>query len=247
MKWGPVFGWLHILTLIIAAAVIVAFYFLLRKRNNTVKTIVLFIFSFAGIAAMVYDLLMWNSPLEYLPLHMCAINALLLPIVVITKNKTLGNLLLLWCVGALMALLFTYGQTEYEIFGWTFFFYYVPHIFELGIPILLFVFGMVELDWRCIFSTLVLTIVIYTFVHFCNLAINEYCVVNNILDWKGELVQVNYMYSLEPEISPLPLFWSIIPYSYWYMYATFPIIAVALTIAYLPSIIMKRIKAKKKA
>lgn len=244
MTWGPVFGLVHIATLLLAAGIIVGLYFLLKNMMGGGRIITLFVLSFAGIVAIVYNLIKWDSPLEYLPLHMCSINAILLPITVATRNKTLGNLLVLWCAGALMALLFTYGQTNYEIFSMTFAVYYFPHILEFAIPIFLFVFKIIELDWRCILSTLLLTIGIYTVVHLCNVGINAYCSANNIVDWNGDLIQVNYMYSILPSIAPLPLFWSIIPHSYWYMYAAIPLVALILSVVYLPSI-LKIVRQKK--
>ena len=246
MTWGPVFGWLHILTLVLAAGIIVGLYFLLKCMGEKLRFFTLFVLSFAGIGAIVYNLVKWGSPLQYLPLHMCSINAILLPITVATRNKTLGNLLILWCVGALMALLFTYGQMNYEIFSMTFAIYYFPHILEFAIPIFLFAFKMIKLDWHCILSTLLITIGIYTFVHLCNLGVNAYCLANNVLDWKGEGNRGKHMYSIEPSVAPLPLFWSLIPYSYWYMYAVFPVIAVILLIVYLPSMIKGRRQNKKK-
>ena len=89
MKWGT-FGPVHILTLILGAVMVVGLYYSLKKASKKVQTLVLGILSFSGIAAIVYNLLMWGSPLQYLPLHLCSINALLLPIVVFTRSKTLG-------------------------------------------------------------------------------------------------------------------------------------------------------------
>ena len=98
MKWGS-FGVVHIATLVLAAAIILGLYFALRRASRKTQTIVLGVLSFAGIAAIIYNLVTWGSPLEYLPLHLCSINAILLPIVVFTRSKTWGNLLLVWCLG----------------------------------------------------------------------------------------------------------------------------------------------------
>ena len=79
MPWGT-FTPQHIATLLISAALIVGIHFLLRGRTPRVQTAVLFVLSFGGIAAVIFNLLMWGFPLEYLPLHMCSINAILLPV-----------------------------------------------------------------------------------------------------------------------------------------------------------------------
>lgn len=239
MQWGS-FGPVHIATLVLGAAMITGLYLLLRKASRKVQTWVLGVLSFSGIAAIIFNLLMWDSPLEYLPLHLCSINAMLLPIVVFTRNKTLGNLLLVWCLGALAALVVNMAQAEYELLSWTFVFYYFPHVLEFGIPILLFALGLVEKDPKCLPSTLLITMLIYTGVHLCNVGLNAYCIANHIVDYAGEVIQVNYMYSIIPENPLLALFKQVIPYDYWYMYMIVPILAVYLSLVYLPQMLMKR-------
>ena len=241
MKWGS-FGIVHIITLILGTLIVLGLYFGLRKASKKAQTVVLGILSFAGIGAIIFNLVTWGSPIEYLPLHLCSINAILLPIVVFTKNKTLGNMLLVWCLGALAALVVNTAPAEFELLSWTFVFYYFPHVLEFGIPILLFALGMIEKHPKYIVSTLIITMLIYTGVHFCNLGINAYLTANNVLDYAGNLIQVNYMYSIVPENPLLVLFKQVIPYDYWYMYMIVPILAVYLSIVYLPQILRSRKK-----
>ena len=92
MKWGS-FGPVHLGSLALAAAMIVCLYFALRKASRKVQTLVLGVLSFSGIATIIFNLVTWGSPLEYLPLHLCSLNALVLPIAVFTRSKALGNLL----------------------------------------------------------------------------------------------------------------------------------------------------------
>ena len=244
MEWGS-YGPIHLLSLAFAAAAVIGLYFILKNRSMMVKTIVLGILSFSGIAAIIFNLVEWNSPLEYLPLHLCSINALLLPIVVVTRNKQLGNLLLVWCLGALAALVVNQAQANFVVFSATFNFYFFPHVLEFGIPILLFKLKLVELDYKCIGSTLLLTILIYTGIHLCNVGLNAYCEANQILNSAGEVIKVNYMYSMVPENPLLALFYQWVPYEYWYLYLIFPIVLVYLVIVYSGQII-RAIKAKKK-
>lgn len=244
MEWGS-YGPIHLLSLAFAAAAVIGLYFILKNRSMMVKTIVLGILSFSGIAAIIFNLVEWNSPLEYLPLHLCSINALLLPIVVFTRNKQLGNLLLVWCLGALAALVVNQAQADFVVFSATFNFYFFPHVLEFGIPILLFKLKLVELDYKCIGSTLLLTILIYTGIHLCNVGLNAYCEANQILNSAGEVIKVNYMYSMVPENPLLALFYQWVPYEYWYLYLIFPIVLVYLVIVYSGQI-LRAIKAKKK-
>lgn len=245
MKWG-FFSIAHIISLILAVGIIVGLYFALRKASTRIKTIVLGILSFAGICAIIYNLVVWNSPLEYLPLHLCSLNAMVLPVAVFTRNKVLNNLLLLWSVGALFALIINVSVAEAKILSWTFVFYYFPHVLELGIPILMFLLKMVKKDLKCIATTIGITFASYTCIHFINLWINSYAIKNNILDWAGNVIKVNYMYSIYPDNPLLNLFYSIIPFQYWYMYIAIIVIAIYLALVYLNDII-KLIKEKKNA
>lgn len=235
MVWGS-FGSVHIFTLILAAAIIAGIYFALRKASSKVQTLVLGVLSFSGIAAIIFNLVMWDNPLEYLPLHLCSLNALVLPIAVFTRSKTLGNLLLVWSLGALAALVVNTAQAQFEIFSATFCFYYFPHVLEFGIPILLFQLGLIKKDCRCIGSTLAITAGAYTLVHLANLALNHLCRVWQLLDPAGEVIQVNYMYSLAPENPLLALFYRLVPHQYWYMYLIVPIVAVYLLGVYAPQL-----------
>lgn len=243
MTWGFLSS-AHIISLILAVGIITLLYFILKNKRDRVKTIVLGILSFSGIAAIIYNLVAWNSPLEYLPLHLCSLNAMVLPFAVFTRKKVLNNLLLLWSIGALFALIINVSVSEAEILSWTFVFYYFPHVFELGIPILMFLLKLAKKDVKCIISTVVITMTVYTLIHFVNLWINSYAIKNNIVDLAGNVIKVNYMYSIYPDNPLLNLLYSIIPYQYWYMYLTMVVIVIYLGIVYLKDI-LKLIKAKK--
>ena len=236
MKWGFL-SVNHIISLVVAAGIITGLFFLLRNRRDRTKQIVLGILSFSGIAAIIFNLLVWNSPLTYLPLHLCSLNALVLPVAVFTRSKTLNNLLLLWSFGALFALILNLSVADASIFSWVFLFYYFPHVLELGIPILMFALKLVKKDVKCIASTMLITILSYTVIHFINLLINDYAIKNNILDSSANILQVNYMFSITPENPVLALFYEIIPHPYWYMYLSFAFIALYLAGVYSKDII----------
>lgn len=236
MTWG-FFTLTHIITLILAAGIIVGLYYLLKNKNKKIKTVVLGILSFSGIAAIIFNLVAWGSPLEYLPFHLCSLNAIVLPIAVFTRNKKLNNLLLLWSLGAILAVVVNSAQVNYKIFSWTFAFYYFPHVLEFGVPIIMFKLGLAEKDIKCVKTTLLVTMITYTIVHCINLVLNAYLSNNNILDCAGNLIQVNYMYSVVPENPVLALFFSILPYEYWYMYLALPIMLIYLLPMYAREIV----------
>lgn len=234
--WGS-FGVVHLLSLLLGAGMIIGLYFLLRCFSAKTQTIILGVLSFSGIAAIVFNLVTWGSPYEYLPLHLCSLTALVLPVAVFTRNKVLSNLLLLWSLGAVMALVVNTAQADFEIFSPTFFFYFFPHLLEFGIPILLFRLGLVEKDAKCILSTLLITLCVYTLIHFGNVALNDYLAAKEICNPSGAIVQVNYMYSLQPENPLLALFWNWIPYPYFYMMPVVLIVLIYLGLVYLKQII----------
>ena len=242
MEWGT-FTVAHIATLVAAAAILVGIYFALRRTSRTVQILVLGVLSFSGVAAIIYNLLIWNAPLEYLPLHLCSVNAMLLPFAVFTRNRTLCNLLLVWCLGALAALILNSAMAATELFGGPFWFYYFPHVMEFGIPILLFRLGLVEKSYRCIVPTITITMLIYTGIHLVNKLINNWCLTNQFTYNGTDIVQVNYMFSIEPTNPLTALFYSLIPYEYWYMYLVVPIIALYLLAVYAPQLLACR-KAK---
>lgn len=233
MVWGT-FTLTHIVTLIAAVVMVVGLYFALKGRSQKVQLIVLGILSFSGIGAIIYNLVMWGAPLEYLPLHLCSLNALLLPVAVFTRNKTLGNLLLLWSLGALVAILMNYDMAEATLLSGPFCFYYFPHVLEFGIPILLFRLGLVKKDVKCIGSTLLITMVSYTLIHLVNVWLNGWYEAN------GAETVANYMFSVVPSNPLLALFYQIIPYEYWYMYLIVPIVAVYLLAVYAPQLLKNR-------
>lgn len=235
MKWGT-FGVVHIASLVFAAAMIVALYFVLKNKSEKVQTIVLGVLSFSGIAAVVYNLLMWGRPLEYLPLHLCSVNAMLLPVAVFSRNKTMNNLLLVWSLGALAALVMNQAVAEAMVLDPVFCFFYFPHVLEFGIPILMFKLGLAKKDPKCIVSTVGITMGVYTLIHFINKVLNA----AELLDLNGQVIRVNYMYSIDPENPLLALFYKVIPYEYWYMYMIVPILVVYLLIVYVPQLLKRK-------
>ncbi len=235
MTWG-FFTVTHIISLALVGAFVVGMHFLLKRFSRRTQTAVLGSLSFLGIGAIIFNLVAWGSPLEELPLHLCAFNAMVLPLTVFTRNKTLGNLLLVWCLGALAALVLNNEKAGVSIFSWEFAVYYFPHVVEFGIPLLLVTLGHIKKDPKCILSTVLLTMAIYTLVHFCNLALNSFIQANQIRNPEGEIILANYMYSIAPNNPLAALFQKIIPYTYWHMYLVVPILVVYLLIVYAPEL-----------
>lgn len=229
IKWGS-YGLVHMLTFIAAIGMILGLYYLLRHRSVRVQTLVLGLLSLSGVAAILFNLFTWGSPVEYLPLHLCSLTAIALPIAVFSRSHKLCNLLLLWSLGAIMAIVVNTAQADYDLLSWTFFFYYFPHTMQFGIPILLFKLELAQKDPRCIGNTLVITATAYTLVHLCNVLIN------NHMAAMGSAIHVNYMYSVGPENPVLALLYRLIPHPYWYMFLLLPFIVAYLAAVYAPEL-----------
>ncbi len=81
MEWGT-FTSMHIISIVFSFYLIICLDIKVKVMNSKNKIILLFILSLSGLAAIIYNLIYWNNPIEYLPLHLCSLNAILLPIVV---------------------------------------------------------------------------------------------------------------------------------------------------------------------
>lgn len=235
MTWG-FFTTTHIITMIFAILIIIGLHFVLKNKSEKTQTVVLFTMSLFCVGVVIFDLIYYNSPFEYLPLHLCSINAIVLPFAVLTKNKKLNNLLLLWSLGAVAAIVLNSATAHVKLFSLAFNKYYFAHILEFGIPILMFSLGRVKKDVKCFGSTVGITFATYTAIHFINMLLNTHFKANNIMNPSGNLVQVNYMYSLQPNNPLSALFFRLIPYKYWYNLPVILIICVYLILIYVQEI-----------
>lgn len=239
-KWGS-FSAFHIVTIALSLATPVILYYILRSRTQKTQRICLFVLSLSGMAAICYNLLMWGSPLEYLPLHLCSINAIIMPIAIVTANKLLANLLPLFSLGALAAIILNTGQADYVVMSWVFAFYYIPHTLEFAIPFVLLKLGIFKSDTHYILPSVGLTFGIYTFVHFVNVFINSLGISNGT----GSTISVNYMYSISPQGIPLiSQIWNICPHEYFYMLFLVPIVALFYVAMNLKAIVFRLKKQK---
>ena len=228
MVWGT-FTLQHILSLAAIILFAVSLYFILKRISDRAKTWLLFAVSLVGVAAVLYDLFRWGKPLLYLPLHLCSLNALLIPVAVLTKNKVLSHLTLVWSLGAMLVLIVNTGQAHYEMFSDAFWVFVLCHTSDVTVPALLFLTGLVKFDIKKSPAVVGTTMAAYTGVHFANLAINKYiaskALTMSTFARTRALPQVNYMYSLGDEGNAVfALFRKIIPFDYWHMYLLAPII-----------------------
>ena len=223
----------HAISLAVAVLILVALWAVLRGRSRTVSRTVLGILSLSGIAAIVWYPVAFGELLPFLPLELCSYTAICLPFAVFTGNRRLNNLLLLWSVGAFAALLLNPLEIAWAPGSTAFWMFFLPHVFEAGIPVLSVLLGLTEKDPNQIPFMLAATAVVYTFSHFCNIAINRWYAA------AGSVRAVNYMFAEWPENPVLDFFWRILPESYWYGWLFLPPIALFLMFLYLPEILRR--------
>lgn len=250
MTWGT-FTVQHILSLAAIVAFAVSLHFILKRLSDKAKTRVLFAVSLIGVAAVLYDLVRWGQPLLYLPLHLCSLNALIIPFAVLTKNKVAAHLTLVWSLGAMLVLIVNTGQAYYEMFSEAFWVFVLCHTVDVTVPALLFTTGLVEFNIKKAPAVIGTTMAAYTGVHFINLGINKHLAKKAAslalyARSRAAIPQVNYMYSLGDEgNAAFAFFKQIIPYDYWHMYLIAPIIAVFLFSVHFGIKLRRKRKAKK--
>ena len=231
-SWGS-FGKVHAVTIIFAIIVSICLLLFLKKRSRKFQIISLFLLSFGGMAAIVYNFVKADSLYEALPLTFWALNAIILPFAVLFRKKWICNLSLIWSLSSIFALILNFDMARVKVFSWDFVFYYVPHVICVAVPLLLFGLRLVSFDFKTVKTTLAFTFVAYTATHFANIAINS----ANMVNAAGEIIKVNYMNSLYPTNAFLNFLYLIIPSPYWYMYLTLPIILFVIAWWYLPDLL----------
>ncbi|MCQ2427343.1 MAG: YwaF family protein [Clostridia bacterium] len=162
-----------------------------------------------------------------LPLQLCNINLILIPIAVITKNKPLSAFAFFMApFGAILAMLMpSAGFAGFSLFVPRVFGFYVTHMFVLiGSPMLA-LFGFYKPKFRDIPITLVsafaITIVIF--------GINMLLRVTHTFD------EANYFYCVEAlNGTPLTWLWKLIPVPLLYMLPLFPVLAGYMALVCLP-------------
>ena len=235
MPWGS-FGTVHLATLAIAVVLNVLIYLSIRKKSRTRQVLTLFFLSLISAGFVLVGV--FGSPLNIfkaLPISFWGLNAVLLPYAILTRGKKICNILLLWSVGSVMALVFNSSMAHVDVFSGEFIIFFIMHVLGAGIPILLFELGLVTRDTRTVKTTLLVTFLAYTGAHLANLAINS---ANGWSVKEG----VNYLSTLAPSSHLLHFFYTIIPAEYWYMVLALPLVVAYMVFWYLPEILDERRK-----
>ena len=173
-----------------------------------------------------------------LPLQLCNINMMIIPIAVAIKNRPLMSFsFFLAPLGALMALMFpAVGFTDCSIWLPRMLGFYGTHFMIIIEALALVTFGFYRPKFKDLPKT-ILTLIILLFV------ITDF---NVLLIKTGLYERANYFFTMEPEgISILEMFWKWIPYPFIYLQPGAIILGVYMSIVTAPFAIVDAIRKKK--
>ena len=227
MIWGT-FTDVHLATLAFALLFIVILYNVLQKKSRSGQILALFVLSFIPIGGVAYNLFTSEDMMAALPLEFWSISALLLPVAILMRTKGICNMLLLWPVQSLLLLVFNQENAHLDVLSLDFFVYFFTHLLTFAIPLIIFWLKLARRDQKYLTQSIVATVLVYTGVHFINVALGT-----------------NYLYSMSPDGNELLAFFYTFLSDYWYMYCMIPPLLIYLVWWYLPEILDHRRKTKR--
>jgi hypothetical integral membrane protein (TIGR02206 family) len=161
----------HLLWMIAAAVFIAGLALLYRRQDDATRAKWRRCVALAIVLDEVWKMF-WlavggNYTLDYLPLHLCSINILLIAVHAWRPNETLDNFLYGVCIpGALAAMLFPTWYTL-PLLNFMHLHSFSVHILLIAYPVMATVGGDIRPDWRklpkCVLFTLCMAVPIYLF------------------------------------------------------------------------------------
>jgi len=174
--------------------------------------------------------------LTELPLHLCNINMMLIPIGVLFNNRFIKGFSFYTApLGAFMALIFPEPAfTGYSILLPRNIGYYGTHVFIIILGLLLLVLGFFRPSLRVLPGIVVTFCIVAASAHLVNTAFRVFF-----------LSEANYFYTYGADISILKLCWSLIPVPFLYELPLISILLVYMALFSLPFYFIDRKKAQK--
>ena len=161
----------HLLWMIVAAVFIAGLALLYRRQDDATRAKWRKRVALAIVLDEVWKMF-WlavggNYTLDYLPLHLCSINILLIAVHAWRPNETLDNFLYGVCIpGALAAMLFPTWYTL-PLLNFMHLHSFSVHILLIAYPVMATVGGDIRPDWRklpkCVLFTFCMAVPIYLF------------------------------------------------------------------------------------
>ena len=219
------FSFIHIFSFtVLPAGLFCILFFALKNKSEKVKRYALFAiccfnivlyFVYKAYQAFYYDryefILIYN-----LPLHFCNLNLFLLPLAIITRNKTLmayqvyfGTLLSFFALYAIDPAF--RGEPFFE-FSCMVYYYY--HSMLAVIPFTFLAFKTLTPSFKAVWKPTLLLLVLTVLIH----------IINIVLRTTGIAADANYFFTYGLRGDPFTeFFWNIIPYEFFFL---IPVLAV---------------------
>lgn len=213
----------HFAMLLYIPLIVVAFYFIFRHRSERTKNIALLSLSFVNaLLFIIYKFAMFRNfdnleILNELPLQLCNLNLILIPIALITKNKVLMSYLYyIGMIAALCAIFFFDSRFEgYNMVSYIMFVYFFYHSVLVATPLLSVLLGLYTPEKSYILKAILLLVIMATIMLGFNL----------LLRVTGLCKISNYFYTMGMPGNPiLDLLMSIIPIPLVYYFPMAPIL-----------------------
>jgi uncharacterized membrane protein YwaF len=207
---------------------VVAFYYIFRNKSEKTKTWALLGLSIFNIIIFtinkfvlfrVFDDL---EVLNELPLHLCNMNLILIPVALLTKNKLLmGYTYYVATIAAMAAIMFFDSRyVGVNVMTYSVFVYFFYHAVLVATPILLVMFGLYTPEKSQIINVIILLLCMATVIHGFNLFMRStgLCTISNYFYTMG--MEGNPVLELLMKLVPIPLvyYFPMIPALYGYAY-----------------------------
>lgn len=218
----------HLAMILYIPLIIFGFYFIFRHRSERTKTIALL--TLAGVNIIIftiYKIVMFQKfddleILNELPLQLCNLNLILIPLALITKSKILMSYLYyVGTIAAMAAILFFDSRFEgYNMVSYIMLVYFFYHAVLVATPILLVVFGLYTPEKTYILKAIALLLTMATVMHGFNslLRVTKWCTKANYFYTMG--MPGNPILDLLMKLIPIPLvyYFPMAPVLYGYDY-----------------------------
>ena len=233
----------HILMLLAAPIIFCIFYFSLRNRTEKTKRVVLLCLAiFNALIYIAYKIVMAFTfdvfiILKELPLHLCNLNLILIPLAILTNNKLLMSYL--YYVGLLAAfagiMFFDSVFLGKNVFSFVVLVYFIYHAILLVFPLLLVSLKLFTPSLSYVWKALVVLVSLALIMHLVNL----------LFIHTGWCVEANYFYTMGmPDNPVLGMLMKLIPIPFLYYLPVAPVLYGFDVLITLPQILIEKRKNK---
>ena len=218
----------HLVNILYIPLIVFAFYFIFRNTTERTKTMALLGLSLFNIIIFTVNKFVMARTFEgfeilnELPLQLCNLNLILIPLALITKNKLLMSYIYyVATIAAIAAILFFDSRYDgYNVMTYTIFVYFFYHSVLVATPILCVMLGIFTPNRSYILKTILFLLSMATVMHGVNTVLRstKWCTKANYFYTMG--MPGNPVLELLMKLIPMPLvyFLPVAPILYGYDY-----------------------------